>query len=174
MINLTFQAREEIPFLKKFANDWPTKVLAMQLLKNKRGYSYRRGYLEVPEKYSYLKDNVTKKKPQGGGSKDNNTREDAGDLTDMPSVVASGSKSKRSAPATAATQQPRKKKKTSTPNATMMKIRARPMANSKGKQKACSIGVEDEDEDEDNEDEDEDKTQDGEVDNEGEDVADQE
>ena len=167
MTNLTFQAREEVPFLKKFSNDWPTKALAMQLLKNKRGYSYRCGYLEVPERYSYLKDVATKRRPRGGGSKADNAREDAGDS----GVVASGSKSKRAAPATAATQQPRKKKKTSTPDATTTKTRARPMANGKGKQNASSIGVEDKDEDEE-------RTQDGEVDsevdNESEDMVDQE
>ena len=108
MKKLTWQARENAPFLKRFFNDWPTKALAMQLLKNKRSYSYRRGYIEVPEKYAYLKDNAAKKIQ--GSSEEDNAREDAGDLTDMPGVVTSGSKSKRAAPATAASQQPKKKK----------------------------------------------------------------
>ena len=34
----------------------------MQLLKNKQSHSYHCGYLEVPEKYAYLKDNAAKKK----------------------------------------------------------------------------------------------------------------
>jgi hypothetical protein len=61
MTNFTCQAHEEAPFLKKFSNDWPTQALTMQLLKNKRGYSYCRGYLNVPNKYAYLKGNAAKK-----------------------------------------------------------------------------------------------------------------
>ncbi|KAI9431720.1 hypothetical protein H4582DRAFT_2084597 [Lactarius indigo] len=58
-------ARKAVPYLKRFANDWATQLLAMQLLKNKRAHSYRRGYLKVPEQYAYLKNNAAKRYPQG-------------------------------------------------------------------------------------------------------------
>jgi hypothetical protein len=152
-MGLTFQACEEAPFLKKFANDWPTQALAMQLLKNKWGHSYRRGYLEVPDKYAYLKGNAAKKKtqacrsaqvtPQLCGSEEGGTKEGADEPTD-PVMVASGSKSKRAAPGAAATtQQPRKKKETDD-SATL----ARTMAKGKGRQKASLIEAEVEEEEE--------------------------
>jgi len=140
------QAREEAPFLKKFANDWPTQALAMQLLKNRRGYSYRRGYLEVPDKFAY-----------SGGS--NGTS----------GVVASGSKSKRAALVTVATQQPKKKKKASAVDTTI--TRARPTAKGKGKQKASLIEVEPEPESEDkDEDKEETQLEDSDVDSQGDDA----
>lgn len=176
MTNLTCQAREDAPFLKRFTNDWATKALAMQLLKNKRSYSYRRGYIDVPDRYSYLKNTAANrlanraKNPQGGGSNEDNPRDDATDFSEPPGVVASGSKSKRAAPATAATQVPRKKRKTSIPDTTNTQVH--PAAEGKGKQKARSIEVEDEDDEDD-----EDEEQDSEADSEGEGddgVADQE
>ena len=161
MTNLTCQAREEAPFLKKFANDWPTQALAMQLLKNKRGYSYRRGYLEVPDKYAYLKNKAAKKTPQDScgvlsGGEEDDARGEAGSSADR---VASGSKSKRTAPVTAATQ-PQKKQKTL--NTTTTRTRSTALAKGNVKQKAIEL----DNEDDDDEDED-DKTVDGEADNEG-------
>ena len=178
MKNLTWQAREDAPFLKKFSNDWPTKALAMQLLKNKRSYSYRRGYIEVPDKYAYLKKNAAKK-IQGRRNDEDDAREDAGDSTNVPGVVASGSKSgsksKRAAPATAGTQQPKKKKKTNTPDTNVTNTQAQPTAKGKRQQKAClEREVEEEDEDDDDEDEDETQGQGGEDDDEDDDVVDQE
>jgi hypothetical protein len=177
MTNLTCQAREEAPFLKKFANDWPTQALAMQLLKNKRGYSYRRGYLEVPNKFAYLKDNAAKKTPhEGRDASQLNASEDpedgpthSGGSNGTSGVVASGSKSKRAAPVTMATQQPQKKKKGVDTTIT----RARPTAKGKGKQKARLIEVEPEPESEDidkDEDKEETELEDSDVDSQGDDA----
>ncbi|KAI9458327.1 hypothetical protein BJY52DRAFT_1223446 [Lactarius psammicola] len=143
-------AREEAPFLKKFVNDWPTQMLAMQLMKNKRGHSYHCGYLEVPSKYSYLKANAAKRKqnghsarvtPQlGGGEEEMNDSEP----TDMPAATL-GSTLKRAALATAAAQQPRKKKQKTTPGA------ANTRSKSKAKQRAIASPIEAEVEDDDDE-----------------------
>jgi hypothetical protein len=109
------QAREEAPYLKRFANDWATQALAMQLLKNKRAHSYRRGYLEVPERYAYLKETAAKRR-EGHRSRttsplDNNEgTSDGHKQTAVTLAVTSGSKRK----AQAATQQPRKKQKAAT------------------------------------------------------------
>ncbi|KAI9437387.1 hypothetical protein BJY52DRAFT_1196502 [Lactarius psammicola] len=149
-------AQEEAPFLKKFVNDWPTQMLAMQLMKNKRGHSYRCGYLEVLSKYSYLKANAAKRKqnghsarvtPQlGGGEEEMNNSKP----TDMPAATL-GSTLKHAAPATAAARQPRKKKQKTTPGA------ANTRSKSKAKQRAIASPIEAEVEDDDDE-EDVDKT----------------
>ncbi|KAI9433387.1 hypothetical protein H4582DRAFT_2082262 [Lactarius indigo] len=144
-------ARKEIPYLAKFANDWPTQVLAMQLLKNKRGHSYRRGYLDVPERYAYLKKNAAMKKQraQSQAQESHSTRsdidqeegEDDSEPADTSMPVARGSVSKRTAPVSVAAQPPRKKqKKASTAKST------RSMAKGKGKKRASTIETEDEDE----------------------------
>ncbi|KAH9023710.1 hypothetical protein EDB85DRAFT_2150954 [Lactarius pseudohatsudake] len=126
-------AREQAPYLKRFSNDWATEALAKQLLKNKRGHSYRSGYLEVPAKYAYLKDNAAKRRPRGcrgalatpalqldsddeGGTNGSHESADT-------SAVATGSKSKCAASVTVATQQPRKKQKSNTGTATTAKTR---------------------------------------------------
>ena len=111
------------PFLKRFVQDWATQALAMQLLKNRQCHSYCCGYLEVPNKYAYLKDTATKRKSQGSQSTkatpqlDGEERVD-GNSTDG-SIVASGkafdstgSRLKHVAPVPVAAQQPRKKQKT--------------------------------------------------------------
>ncbi|KAI9451572.1 hypothetical protein BJY52DRAFT_1226577 [Lactarius psammicola] len=128
-------AREEAPFLKKFANDWPTQMLAMQLMKNKRGHSYHRGYLEPREngKGGGHRASVT---PQLGEEETN----DDSEPTDM-SAVTLGSTLKRAAPVTAAAQQPRRKKPKTTAGAAN--------THSKGKAKQRASPIEDEDEDED-------------------------
>jgi hypothetical protein len=43
--------------------DWATKEIVKQFLKNKRRNHYRNGWLDVPEKYRYLKNNVSKRNP---------------------------------------------------------------------------------------------------------------
>ncbi|KAI9434898.1 hypothetical protein H4582DRAFT_2080571 [Lactarius indigo] len=136
-------AREQAPYLKRFSNDWATEELAKQLLKNKRGHSYRSGYLEVPEKYAYLKINAAKRRPRGHSSAkatpapqsddDKEGTNDSDELADT-SAVATGSKSKRAASVTVATQQLRKKQKSNTGTATTAKTRFSLRAN--GKQKA--------------------------------------
>ncbi|KAH9012177.1 hypothetical protein EDB84DRAFT_1645184 [Lactarius hengduanensis] len=126
-------AREQAPYLKRFSNDWATEALAKQLLKNKRGHSYRSGYLEVPAKYAYLKDNAAKRRPRGRrgalatpalqlDSDDEGGTNGSHELADT-SAVATGSKSKRAASVTVATQQPRKKQKSNTGTATTAKTR---------------------------------------------------
>ncbi|KAN0139557.1 hypothetical protein V8E53_002586 [Lactarius tabidus] len=94
-------AHEEAPFLKRFANDWPMQALAMQLLKNKRCHSYHCSYLEVPDKYAYLKDNAAKKKPQASRSVEVTPslggEEDDGNSTNMPTVASVASATKEEA-----------------------------------------------------------------------------
>ncbi len=97
----------------------------MQLLKNKQAHSYKRGYLEVPERYAYLKETAAKRVHHRRGGTTSPSGDEASDghkLTDM-TVVTSGSKCN----APAAAQQPRKKQKTATA--------ARSMAKGKGKGK---------------------------------------
>ena len=92
--------------MKRFANNWPTQALAMQLLKNKHSHSYHCGYLEVPEKYAYLMDNAAKKKTEASHS--------TGGEEGGSNNVASGSihsKSKCVVPVPVATQELRKKQK---------------------------------------------------------------
>lgn len=55
------QARERHPILKKYMHDWATEELVKQYVKNKRKNGYNKGWLEVPEKYAYLKDNSSKR-----------------------------------------------------------------------------------------------------------------
>jgi hypothetical protein len=134
-----YQAREEAPYLKRFANDWATQALAMQLLKNKRAHSYRRGYLEVPERYAYLKETAAKHReghrscatsPLDNDESRDESTSDGCKLT----AVATSSKHK----AQAATQQPRKKQKAATA--------ANSKAKGKGKKASvveCDNGAED-------------------------------
>ena len=57
--------------LDRYEQDWATEGLAHQYLKNKRGYNYRQGLLDVPDKYKYLKDNATQRSnaPRGNTHK---------------------------------------------------------------------------------------------------------
>ena len=57
------QAREQNPFLARFVGDWATKEIVKQFLKNKRRNHYKNGWLDVPEKYEYLKNNASKCNP---------------------------------------------------------------------------------------------------------------
>jgi hypothetical protein len=57
------QARGRHPILAKYANDWATEEIVKQFVKNKRRYAYRNGWLDVPEKYKYLKTNSAKCDP---------------------------------------------------------------------------------------------------------------
>lgn len=128
----------------------------MQLLKNRRGYSYRCGYLKVPEKYAYLKNKAAKETQDGcdalSGGEEDGTRGEAGGSTDG---IPPGSKSKRATPV-AATTQPWKKQKTSLNVTTTC---TRPTVPAKGKVKQKTIELDDEDDD--------DGDEDGEVDDEG-------
>jgi hypothetical protein len=140
------------------------QALAMQLLKNKQGYSYCCGYLDVPNKYAYLKGNAAKKTLQEdhgasqlSGTEGENAEEGVGDLS---GVVTLGSKPKHTAPVTVATQQPRKKKKATNSTNQAMNAWAHSTARGKGKKKVSEVEVEVELKDED---EDVDKTQDSNV-----------
>jgi hypothetical protein len=57
------QAREQNPFLARFVGDWATKEIVKQFLKNECRNHYRNGWLDVPEKYGYLKNNASKRNP---------------------------------------------------------------------------------------------------------------
>lgn len=51
--------------MKRFRNDWATEELIKQFFKNKRSRAYQQGWLEVPTKYTYLKDNAGKRSTDG-------------------------------------------------------------------------------------------------------------
>jgi hypothetical protein len=63
------QARDQHPYLRRFANDWATEELVKQYLKNRRGNHYANGWLDVPAKYDYLKANSQKRNPSGSRRK---------------------------------------------------------------------------------------------------------
>jgi hypothetical protein len=138
-----YQACEEAPYLKRFANDWATQALAMQLLKNKRAHSYRCGYLEVPERYAYLKETAAKCR-EGHHScatspldNDESRDESTSDGCKLTAVTTS-SKCKAQAATQPSTQQPRKKQKAATA--------ANSKAKGKGKKASmveCDNGAED-------------------------------
>ena len=73
----------------------------MQLLKNKQSHSYHHGYLEVLEKYAYLKDNATKKKAEASH---NTGAEEGGNLNNNADSDLIGQKSKRVVPVPVAAQ----------------------------------------------------------------------
>ncbi|KAF8054995.1 hypothetical protein FPV67DRAFT_1681016 [Lyophyllum atratum] len=58
-------AREKIKFLKRFRNDWATEEIVKQYFKNKRKNHYKNGWLDVPERYKYLKDTSAKRDQAG-------------------------------------------------------------------------------------------------------------
>ncbi|KAG6823087.1 hypothetical protein H0H92_011433 [Tricholoma furcatifolium] len=58
-------AREKVPFLKRFHNDWATEEIVKQYFRNKRKHLYRHGWLDVPEKFHYLKETSAKRNPTG-------------------------------------------------------------------------------------------------------------
>ncbi|KAJ3501991.1 hypothetical protein NLJ89_g9088 [Agrocybe chaxingu] len=58
-------ARERHPVLKRYMNDWATEEIVKRYMKNKRSHHYSSGWLDVPEKYKYLKDNSSKRDPNG-------------------------------------------------------------------------------------------------------------
>lgn len=45
----------------RFTNDWATEEIVKQFIKNKRKNHYANGWLEVPNKYEYLKANSRKR-----------------------------------------------------------------------------------------------------------------
>jgi hypothetical protein len=63
------QARDQHPFLARFERDWATEEIVKQFVKNKRKNHYANGWLDVPEKYKYLKQNSRKRNPAGSRSK---------------------------------------------------------------------------------------------------------
>ncbi|CAA7267807.1 unnamed protein product [Cyclocybe aegerita] len=56
-------AREHHPVLKRYMNDWATEEIIKHYMKNKRAHHYASGWLEVPAKYDYLKENASKRDP---------------------------------------------------------------------------------------------------------------
>ncbi|KAJ7588303.1 hypothetical protein C8J56DRAFT_1050366 [Mycena floridula] len=49
------------PFLAKFENNWATEKIVRQYFSNKRKTNYKKGTMDVPAKYSHLKDNAAKR-----------------------------------------------------------------------------------------------------------------
>ncbi|KAJ7760283.1 hypothetical protein DFH07DRAFT_957663 [Mycena maculata] len=63
--------RERHPILKRFHNDWATEEIVKQYIKNRRNNAYRHNWLEVPEKYKYLKSNAAQRDPSGPRGRQN-------------------------------------------------------------------------------------------------------
>jgi len=55
--------------LSQFKNDWATEEIVKQYIKNKQRNHYAHGWLEVPKKYTYLKQNSSKQDSSGSWSK---------------------------------------------------------------------------------------------------------
>ena len=51
--------------LARFERDWATEEIVKQFVKNKRKNHYTNGWLEVPDRYAYLKNNSKKRNPAG-------------------------------------------------------------------------------------------------------------
>ncbi|KAG5649120.1 hypothetical protein H0H81_006154 [Sphagnurus paluster] len=60
-----YAARDKIPFLKQFHNNWATEEIVKQYFGNKRKNHYRNGWLDVPERYKHLKETSAKRNPLG-------------------------------------------------------------------------------------------------------------
>ncbi|KAJ7735355.1 hypothetical protein B0H16DRAFT_1731391 [Mycena metata] len=56
-------ARARHPILANYVNDWATDEMIKQYTKNKRRHGYRQKFLDVPEKFAYLKHNSAKRDP---------------------------------------------------------------------------------------------------------------
>ena len=63
------QAREQHPFLARFERDWATEEIVKQFVKNKRKHHYAHGWLEVPAKFAYLRENSMRRNPTASRSK---------------------------------------------------------------------------------------------------------
>jgi hypothetical protein len=63
------QARDQHPFLARFERDWATEEIVKQFTKNKRKNHYANGWLDVPARYTYLKQNSMKRNPTASRSK---------------------------------------------------------------------------------------------------------
>ncbi|KAL1748544.1 hypothetical protein HDZ31DRAFT_71564 [Schizophyllum fasciatum] len=66
---LGIRAREKIPLLAQYKNDWATIAIARQFCKNRRSAAYRSGALERPAEYAYLKANAAKRTSTGSRRK---------------------------------------------------------------------------------------------------------
>ncbi|KAJ7131800.1 hypothetical protein C8R43DRAFT_1133477 [Mycena crocata] len=56
-------ARERHPILKRYVNDWATDELAKQFIRNRRRNEYKKGTLQRPAEFAYLKANSAKRNP---------------------------------------------------------------------------------------------------------------
>ncbi|KAG6835495.1 hypothetical protein H0H93_000840, partial [Arthromyces matolae] len=57
--------RNQIPYLKRFQNDWATEEIVKQYFANKRKNHYKNNWLPVPERYAHLKATSAKRNPNG-------------------------------------------------------------------------------------------------------------
>jgi hypothetical protein len=69
VLTLIHQAQDQHPFLTKFERDWATEEIVKQFVKNRRKNHYANGWLEVPGKYAYLKQNAMKRNRTASQSK---------------------------------------------------------------------------------------------------------
>ncbi|KAF9023217.1 hypothetical protein BDZ89DRAFT_1136855 [Hymenopellis radicata] len=67
--NLYAVVREQHPIMKRYVNDWATEAIVTQYFRNKRKHNYELGTLEVPERFTYLKNNSDKRDPNGSRRK---------------------------------------------------------------------------------------------------------
>ncbi|KAJ6629611.1 hypothetical protein B0H10DRAFT_2208573 [Mycena sp. CBHHK59/15] len=56
-------ARAQHPIFENYVNDWATEEIVKRYIKNKRRLGYRQEWLDVPDKYKYLKANSAKRDP---------------------------------------------------------------------------------------------------------------
>ncbi|KAJ6610248.1 hypothetical protein B0H10DRAFT_2438094 [Mycena sp. CBHHK59/15] len=119
-------ARDRHPILERFHNDWATEEMVKHYIANRRNTAYRRGDLEVPEKYKYLKANAAKRDPS----------------------APRGRKAKVAKVKVAAVKKAAKVARKQTSGAASRKAASSSNSKTKGKKKAAPAVIESEDEDE--------------------------
>lgn len=55
--------------MERFENNWATKAIAQQYIKNKRNNSYKNGWTKPAAKYAYLQNNAAKRSSHGSRMK---------------------------------------------------------------------------------------------------------
>jgi hypothetical protein len=86
------KARDQHPFLACFERDWATEEIVKQFVKNRRKNHYANGWLTVPEKYGYLKQNSLKRNSSASRlKKAARWRNDVDENADVNNRRASGS-----------------------------------------------------------------------------------
>ncbi|KAJ7655447.1 hypothetical protein B0H17DRAFT_1073443 [Mycena rosella] len=127
-------ARARHPILEDYVNDWATEEIVKQYIKNKRRNGYKNNWLEVPEKYAYLKTNSAKRDQSASRKR----------------RTVSTTAPRKTAVAAAAKKATKKSKAAKVKSATVAKTKPAPQTKGKVKGKGRAGAVPD-DEDEDDE-----------------------